>query len=107
MRKKGIALSLTILMAITALVIMALVVAGCGRIDDDYASRHRFGTLGDEYRLGDIQIRIMHDTATDIVYMLLISHSQYISLCPMYDEDGKPMTLESYNKSKGKGGEKR
>lgn len=60
---------------------------------------NRFVEVGDKYKIKQGNYWVYCDTKTNIVYLIGATASSS-SITPIYNESGKPMTLEEYNNSK-------
>lgn len=68
--------------------------------DNNNSTNNRFEQINDCYSLnGAIKLDIFVDKKTQIVYIL---NSEYHEggICPLFNKDGKPMSLKEYNQNK-------
>jgi len=83
--------------------IVSLSLIGCNSGDKvttnvNKTSSNRFINTGDEYDIG-YTYRVYYDSQTKIVY-LSYAGGYGGALTPMFNSEGKPMTLDEYNKSR-------
>ena len=84
--------------------IVSLGLIGCGEdkvtTNVNKTSSNRFINTGDEYDIG-CDYRVYYDSQTTIVY-LSYTGCYGGALTPMFNSEGKPMTIDEYNKTKSK-----
>jgi hypothetical protein len=75
---------------------------GCGgdkvNTNGNKTSSNRFTNTGDTYDIG-YEYDVYYDNQTKIVY-LSYTHGYGGSLSVIYNSEGKPMTIDEYNKTK-------
>ena len=86
-------------------------VCGCSLIScnediintNNTSNGNRFIEIGDKYYLGNTPFEVYCDSKTNIVYL---GHCYYggqcgtVGITALYNSEGKPMTVDEYNKNK-------
>jgi len=84
--------------------ISIMILVGCGRRDvitsnNIAPSSGRFIDTHDSYKVAGWTYDVYYDSKTNIVY-IASGNLNASGITIMYDKDGKPMTLDTYNKTK-------
>lgn len=85
---------------------MCLALTGCGQDKDvvnkstSTTQKNRFIDTGDSYKIFNDTYDVYYDRVTNIVYLGGYKFSSKGGISVLYNKDGKPMTIDEYNKSK-------
>ena len=82
---------------------------GCDEVSDkvgketNSTKENRFIDTGDDYYIGELSTDIYYDRITNIVYITKDDYAvncSYSMFSPLYNSEGKPMTIDEYNATK-------
>ena len=84
-----------VLLCTVIIITTILCISGCPAIGDNISEEDtRFVSIGDKYKIINIDYYAVYDSKTTIVY--LVNTNYRYGITALYDEYGMPMTLAEY-----------